>query len=431
MSATAEVIRFAGDVSIDKIQIISANGYGQEVTNQVIALEIYEDLFSPFISGVMAFKDSLDLANLFPFVGEEYVNIAIHTPSMTGPANVINDQFYIYKMTNRETQGNRNAIYELHFISREALVDVNKKVSVPYKGKCSDIIKTIIKDTVNGLESKKNINIEDTANSTKFIANYWSPVKSINHVAEYSLNQNNSLSYLFFESRKGLNFVSLENLYTSNVVQTFISDNFMRTFTPDGRSYRDIPAEYQRIIEISIPKAFDYLDRARSGMYASKMITFDVTTKKFVVKNYDMLTDFKNNKHLNDYPVASNASVRRSASTVFDYSKYYGSFNSYTDTTNTAGIQQRMSLMQQAMATRVEILVPGRTDYTVGQKVFLNLNKFNPIQSSDSSKDVQDKMFSGNYVISAINHSIDRDAHQCKMELIKDSFIVDLNKGGQ
>ena len=87
--------------------------------------------------------------------------------------------------------------------------------------------------------------------------------------------------------------------------------------------------------------------------------------------------------------------------------------------------------MQQAMATRVEILVPGRTDYTVGQKVFLNLNKFNPIQSSDSSKDVQDKMFSGNYVISAINHSIDRDAHQCKMELIKDSFIVDLNKGGQ
>ena len=111
MSATAEVIRFAGDVSIDKIQIISANGYGQEVTNQVIALEIYEDLFSPFISGVMAFKDSLDLANLFPFVGEEYVNIAIHTPSMTGPANVINDQFYIYKMTNRETQGNLSLIH--------------------------------------------------------------------------------------------------------------------------------------------------------------------------------------------------------------------------------------------------------------------------------------------------------------------------------
>ena len=49
MSATSEVIRFAGDVSIDKIEIISSNGFGQEVTNQVMALEIYEDMFSPFI----------------------------------------------------------------------------------------------------------------------------------------------------------------------------------------------------------------------------------------------------------------------------------------------------------------------------------------------------------------------------------------------
>ena len=53
--ADSEVIRFAGDVSIDKIEIISATGYGMEVSNQVVALEIYEDLFSPFISGVLAF----------------------------------------------------------------------------------------------------------------------------------------------------------------------------------------------------------------------------------------------------------------------------------------------------------------------------------------------------------------------------------------
>ena len=75
MSANSEAIRFAGDVSIDKIEIISSNGFGQQVSNQVVALEIYEDLWSPFISGVLALKDSLDLANVFPFVGEEYVKI--------------------------------------------------------------------------------------------------------------------------------------------------------------------------------------------------------------------------------------------------------------------------------------------------------------------------------------------------------------------
>ena len=43
MAADNEVIRFAGDVAIDKIEIISSNGFAQEITNQVVALEIYED----------------------------------------------------------------------------------------------------------------------------------------------------------------------------------------------------------------------------------------------------------------------------------------------------------------------------------------------------------------------------------------------------
>jgi hypothetical protein len=49
MKKDDEVIRFAGDVSIDNIEVISANGLGQEITNQVVNLEIYEDIFSPFI----------------------------------------------------------------------------------------------------------------------------------------------------------------------------------------------------------------------------------------------------------------------------------------------------------------------------------------------------------------------------------------------
>jgi recombinational DNA repair protein (RecF pathway) len=57
----------------------------------------------------------------------------------------------------------------------------------------------------------------------------------------------------------------------------------------------------------------------------------------------------------------------------------------------------------------------------------LKLNKFNPIDSSDSVNDILDQMFSGNYLISAINHSIDREKHQCHIQLIKDSFIMDLD----
>ena len=429
MPADSEVIRFAGDVSIDKIEIISSNGFGQDVTNQVIAIEIYEDIFSPFISGVLALKDSLDLANLFPFVGEEFVNIKIHTPSFEGKDKIISDQFYIFKMSNRTKKGDRNLIYELHFISREAIVDLNKKVSKCYQGKCSDIAQSIITDKTNGLETIKTPIIEETPNGVKYISNFWSPVKALNYTAENAVNRNGNASYLFFENKYGLNFVSLETLYQADPSQYFTYDAYMREFTGDGRSFRNVEKEYQRIIDINIPTVFDYIDRAKSGMYASKMINYDLTTKKYVVKNFDMLNEFNNQKHLNEFAGASNNAIRRSNSMIFALPKYYGNFNNFGDVTNARSIQRRMSLIQQAEISKIEIVVPGRTDYTVGKKIYLNLNKFNPTDKED--QDTADNMFSGNYIISAINHFVNREKHECHMELIKDSFIVDLNKGGR
>jgi hypothetical protein len=430
MSADNEVIRFAGDVAIDKIEIISSNGFAQEITNQVVALEIYEDLWSPFISGVLALKDSLDLTNLFPFVGEEYVNIKIHTPSFVDKTKIISDQYYIYKMTNRTMSGDRNAIYELHFISREAIVDLNKATSKAYSGKCSDIARSIITST-DGLESKKNVNIEDTPNGVKFVSNYWPPVKSLNYTAETSTNRDGAANYVFFENRTGLNFVSLDYLYSTDTIQEFIYDNYMRDFTPDGRTYRNIQKEYQRIIEVNMPEVFDYMDRIRSGMYANKMTNYDLVTKKYVVKTFDMLDDFSKNVHLNEFAPASKKVIRRFNAMGFTYPKYHGNYNNFGDVTNSKSVQKRMSQLRQAEATKIEIVVPGRTDYTVGKKVKVTLNKFNPIDGSDSQKDTVDNMFSGNYIISGINHFIDREKHQCHMELMKDSFIVDLDKGGK
>lgn len=430
MAANSEAIRFAGDVSIDKIEIISSNGFGQEVTNQVVAIEFFEDLWSPFHSGIIALKDSLDLANLFPFVGEEYVNMKFHTPSFEGKEKVIDDQFYIYKMNNREASGDRNVIYELHFISREAIVDLNKATSKAYQGKCSDIAKQIISGS-DGLESKKTINVEETPNGVKFVANYWPPVKSLNYAAETSANKDGASNYLFFENRSGLNFVSLDSLYKAPIIQEFVSDNYMRDFTPDGRSYRNVEKEYQRIIEIHIPEPFNYMDRVRGGMYANKMTNYDLVTKKYIVKTFDMLENWAKGSHLNEFPGASQKAIRRFNSMGFTYPKYHANFNNFGDVTNSKTIQKRMSTIMQAEITRINIVVPGRTDYTVGKKVHVKLNKFNPIEGKDSDKDTYDNMFSGNYIISGINHFIDREKHQCHMELMKDSFIVDLDKGGK
>lgn len=429
--ALSESIRFAGDVNIDKIEIVSSNGFIQNVTNQIIAIEIFEDLYSPFISGNVVVKDSLDLANLFPFVGEEFINLKIHTPTLDGKNQIIDSQFYIFKMSNRELMGDRNVVYQLHFISPEAIVDLNKKISKVYEGRISDIAAKLVTDTTFGLETKKKLNLEPTPNNVKYISNYWSPIRNLNYIAGNATNTENAASYVFFESRFGFNFVSLESLFKDTIKQEFVYDSYIRDMGALNTSIRNVEEDYKRILDVSIPEAYDYMDRSMSGMFSSKMITSDITLKRYVVKNFDMLKDFGKNSHLNKFPLASSKNIQRPSSLIINYQKEYGLFNGYTDVTNAKTLQQRISLLQQAEGSKIEITVPGRTDYTVGMKVSVKLYKMNPITTTEGNDDITDNMFSGSYLISAINHYINREKHECKMELIKDSFIVDLEKGGK
>ena len=68
----ANSLRFAGDVNINKATLVSSKGVFLNVTAQVLGVRIFEDIFSPFITGVLVLKESFDLQNLLPLIGEEY-----------------------------------------------------------------------------------------------------------------------------------------------------------------------------------------------------------------------------------------------------------------------------------------------------------------------------------------------------------------------
>lgn len=421
---SSQVLRFAGDVSIDKLRIITAKGFYQDVTAQVINVQFYEDIFAPFITGSLILKDTLDLVNLFPFIGEEYLELEISTPTLD--RHNIKGTYYIYKMSNREVTGDKSVVYQLHFISVEAVVDLNKKTSRVFGDKISKLVEPFIKDKTFGLESNKNIFVEDTLNNTKYISNYWTPIENIVYLTEQAINTNKSPSFTFFENRDGFYFISLEKLYDNIVLYDFTYDNYSRDDNPLGGSIRNPEKDFKRISEISIPTAFDYMDRIRSGMLGSRQISYDVTKKTYGAKIYNMFERFEQQKHLNKYPINSDSATFRSSSRIIVEPKNFGLFNGFGDVTNTKSNQERISLLKLAEAIKLNITVPGRCDYTAGQKITINLNRMEPLSNLDG--DITDKMFSGNYIIAAINHFVDREKHECYMEIIKESSMMDMNR---
>lgn len=422
---SSEKISKAGDVLIEKIQILTSQGFYQDISAQVIAVTIYEDIFSPFISGTLEVRDSLDLLNVFPLNGEEFLDLKVSTPTLE--SGNIDSRFYIYKMSNRTMMGDRTAVYTLSFISQEAILDLNNKLSRSFEGKCSDIAKMVINELIKDMKPYKPMVIEETSNSTKFISNFWSPVRCINDVSETAINTNGSASYLFFENRHGFNFVSLELLYNSSIYQTFIYDNYVRdTQTNSLQSVKNVEEDYKRIRNITVPVQYDYIDRSRSGMYGSRLFTYDIMTKRVVNKSYDALKNHNTQKHLNKFPLISDNARYKSESLMLNMTKYTGNFTGYGDVTNTSSIQNRISLLAHINANKIELTIPGRMDYTVGLRVNLKLFKNEPNNKEDT--EILDEMLSGSYIISAISHYINRDRHECIIEVVKESLLLNLNR---
>lgn len=420
MQSSQKAVRFAGDVSIDNVQIITRNGFAQNIAAQVISIQIFEDLFSPFISGSIVVKESLDYINLFPFAGEETLDLQISTPSLQ--KGNISGKFYIYKMTDRELLGDKSVVYQLHFISPEAIIDMNKKVSRVFGDKAETIVDYLTKDQINGLQTKKNVNIEESSKVIKFISNFWSPTKAIQYVTNGAVNKKDSPSYLFFENRDGFNFVTLESLYSNPVYQEFVYDRYTRDNKPSGGDAKNVGQDYKRIDLVSVPLGFDYIDRIKSGMFASKIISYDITKKQYNVRPFNMFEYFDGSAHLNTYNIASEKSIFRTNSTLINYPRANSTFSGFGDATNYRNEQKRLSMIKAAEANKIQVVVPGRCDYTVGQKVNVKLYKVEPL--SDKGEDNLDKMFSGNYLIAAVNHYINRERHECNMELIKDSLMM-------
>lgn len=124
--SNVEKLSFAGDVQIRDITIITTTGFAVTITPQVATIEIYEDLFSPFITGKMVIRDSQELTNLLPLVGEEIIRIDIGTPTISSKDSY-RGEFYIYKMDDRVKLAERELAYVLHFTSKECIIDVNKR----------------------------------------------------------------------------------------------------------------------------------------------------------------------------------------------------------------------------------------------------------------------------------------------------------------
>lgn len=419
MADISDQISFTGEVNLIEAKIISSTGVTTDISALLADLTIFEDLFSNTMSGYAIIQDALDLIENIPLIGQELLSIEIRTPTIT---NSIKKIFYIYKLQHRIVNS-RSQVYMINFCSQELIKSSNSKISKAYSGKISDSVASIFTDT-RYLDSKETLFIEPTKNSYSFIAPFWSPLETINWLTGKSLNAQGVANYLFYETNQSFEFVSADMLIKQVPVREYIFSDvdgntaFGANGSKDGKT---------SIVEsMENPVTFDYLKNLSAGMYASKLYTYDLTTKNINNVTYDYIDDFGKASHLEKDPLKTNALFRKKLSNLYFIHK-----NNYqTGTFKQQGYKdfflQRNSLLEQLSAFKICIKVSGRTDVKVGQVITFTINQLRQILGDEIETTGKSSYFSGKYLITAIRHQIISGKHTMNMEIISDSFIKNL-----
>ena len=407
-------IGFAGDVSINAILIRSYNGTELEIKDSVQRIDIYEDMYSPFMTAELTLVDTNDVIGKLPIIGEEIVLLDITDGTGLG---LKQKPMFAYKVKERTQVSDMAVSYTICCISIEAIVDMNIAVSKAYSGQPSDIVRDIVKK--DSLQSESNIFVEPTKNSLQFISNYWSPVQIIKFLCDRSISaKTGSPSYIFYEDIKGFNFVTQDLLVTSQANSKFSYSNVKDA---------DIGASLERIRTLYIDEEFDYISRLKAGMYGNRLLQVNPFAKSYHYRYIDFTEQYEKHSRLNTLPISSYNATRRINSTLVDKHSPSSAYSKMHFDGIGQWYQQRRIEMATRTAQRKQIDVPGRFNVDVGQVTDVYIYSQAPARTSDQERDVYsllDRIHSGRHLITAVHRIITRDkGHTMSLEISKDSLM--------
>ena len=75
-------VQYAGEYELQTCEIIASSGVVAEISNNIVEINLFENIFSSSLTGSIIFADTNNLTDNLPIIGQEYISIKIITPGM-------------------------------------------------------------------------------------------------------------------------------------------------------------------------------------------------------------------------------------------------------------------------------------------------------------------------------------------------------------
>lgn len=443
IASTGSEILKAGDYKLESLTIASyASNETLDLRSVFSYIEIYEDLFSPYLTAKLNITDGLNLPEHLPIRGQERVELSFKAD--IDALNPIKLSFRVYKMDPNEIDKTGKAQkYTLHLISDAGFENETQYCGYSMSGSVSLMVQNIFKKHFDEQIWKDKLFIEQTRDNYSFVLpRTHTPFSAINWLTTRAVN-NSSKDYspfFFYQTVDGYNFRSLNNLieetiadpmrYFYNTGNLFVGEDPLVGASPESVKTTILPERYHKIQFLREANRFDMIDNIKGGKISSSLVVYDLLAKQMrtvdlyepeafeAVKKVGSLPHGNPKdpliERLHDYPAVVDYMPANSY-TVWDGQ------NNIVDNFNVELLHLRRKYHSNSLVggQRVHIELFGDSRRRVGQVVNLTVPKV--AADSHVEENTDDKNLSGNYMITAIRHTLGT-AYTCSFELSK-SFL--------
>ena len=450
----ASGIQYAGEYTLESVRLFASSGNIIPLNGLTVSISLFENIFSPTMSGTITLLDANSIVSNLPIIGQEFLSFKIKTASITeGGTSIIDftkNPFSVYKIDQR-IEGTNSELITLHFASPEMLRNLRTRVSKSYTNTIDNIAIDVIQNS-RYINSKKDLFVEETVGVRKIISPNSNPFTFIQKLSSEAISKNNgSPFFLFYENKEGFNFRSLDSLYAQPITAEYNTGEFYHQES-SGTVVKNVLEEYSRPISHEMVAVNDTVKNVRGGLLASDLITYDIYSKKYERKNFRYFNNFNDYGRLGNSPIYNTNFIDEFDNTVDNFtnanihlhptSKNNGSDAQHYVLDPTAknikslyspnGIENTLLPRQSKFVelnkgVSLNVKVHGSTNISVGQIIQFNKQT---VGNANESGDF-DPYYTGRYIISNLRHIFDlapKKEHSIVMSLVKDGYEQELEQ---
>tara|TARA_Y100000114_G_C11755634_1_gene326715 strand:- start:473 stop:1984 length:1512 start_codon:yes stop_codon:yes gene_type:complete len=479
-------VAFAGEFYLQRCELISSSGLQADITNIIVEINLFEDIFKSTMTGSIIFVDTNNLTDMMPIIGQEFVAFKISTPGLDYGKlsfDYTENVFAVYEMGSRIHDGGSDVV-ELKLCSPELLRNERTRVSKAFEGTVSETVLSILQDE-KYINTKKDIFIEPSVGVRKILSPNFHPFSLIKNLTQEAIaEENNSPHYLFFENTSGFNFRSLQSLFKQGIGgQYHYGDKGFEGATDGTADGGSIVQAYKRILTLDIPQKQNQLLDVSGGMLGSTLIMHDIYNKKYLKSDFAYFRDHNIFERL-EGDTQSYAPTKYNYVAIDDLGNTVGSFSNakmhvHPTSTTEAGLDAQYmeedpetvsDLVEQGVDSRLaqaeiarrqqergqqktnpnyaannadkwllqrqqrmhelkvgsilNMTIHGNTTVQAGQIIEVRI----PVPGIDHEGTGDSKLQTGRYLISKLRHTFSQTTrlHLCHLQATKDSSPIDI-----